>query len=167
MNSKYMVLGISFNWERRKGLDVFLRLAGDLGDSYKIVLVGTNDEVDKMLPGNIISIHHTSDQHELSEIYSAADVVVNPTREDNFPTVNIESLACGTPVITFITGGSAEIIDKRSGIGIVQDDYEGLVTAITNVCEERTLKKEDCRNRSTNFDRYQKFQEYVDLYQAL
>ena len=167
MNSEYMILGISFNWERRKGLDVFLRLASELDDRYKIVLVGTNDEVDKMLPENIISIHHTADQRELSEIYSAADVVVNPTREDNFPTVNIESLACGTPVITFITGGSAEIIDNQSGIGIEQDNYEGLVTAITNVCEGRILKKDDCIKRSTFFDRYRKFQEYVDLYQAI
>lgn len=159
-----LILGISFNWEKRKGLDVFLRLANDLDDSYRIVLVGTNDDVDKKLPARIISIHHTADQHELSQIYSAADVMVNPTREDNFPTVNIEALACGTPVITFITGGSAEIIDKYSGVGIRQDDYEGLIAAIKDVSEKNKLKSEDCVERSKCFDRHQKFQEYVKLY---
>ena len=167
MSNEYMILGISFYWEKRKGLDVFLRLANTLDDRYKIVLVGTNDEVDKMLPTSIISIHNTSDQNELSEIYTAADVVVNPTREDNFPTVNIESLACGTPVITFITGGSAEIIDNMSGIGVEQDDYAGLVTAITDVCEKGLLEKDDCIKRSKCFDRYQKFQEYAELYQVI
>ena len=164
MSSEYMILGISFNWERRKGLDVFLRLANELDDRYRIVLVGTNAEVDKLLPNNIISIHHTADQQELSEIYSAADVFINPTREDNFPTVNIEALACGTPVITFRTGGSEEIIDKKCGIGIDQDNYEELIAAIVDVCEKKKITSENCVKRSTCFDRNQKFLEYVELY---
>lgn len=167
MDPIYLILGISFNWEKRKGLDVFSRLANELDERYRIVLVGTNDEVDATLPDSIISIHNTADQHELSELYSAADVLVNPTREDNFPTVNIEALACGTPVVTFNTGGSAEIIDQQSGISVEQDDYERLINAIKIVCEEKAINSIDCVDRSKSFDRYQKFQEYVDLYQAI
>ncbi len=121
-----IILGISFNWEKRKGLDVFIKLASLLNENYQIVLVGTDDDVDKLLPPHILSIHQTSNQKELCEIYSAADVLVNPTREDNFPTVNIESLACGTPVVTFRTGGSAEIIDNCSGVSVEQDDIDGV-----------------------------------------
>lgn len=77
-----------------------------MDDRFKIVLVGTNDEDDKILPDNIISIHRTSNQKELAEIYSSADLYFNPTREENYPTVNMESIACGTPVMTFKTGGS-------------------------------------------------------------
>lgn len=103
--TEYMVLGVSFDWGKRKGLDVFQHLAEDLDERYAIVLVGTDDKIDSFLPDRIISIHRTHSQKELAEIYSAADVFINPTREENFPTVNIEALACGTPVITFDTGG--------------------------------------------------------------
>lgn len=167
MKPIYMLLGISFNWERRKGLDVFLKLASLLDENYQIVLVGTDDEVDKLLPPHFLSRHQTTEQKELCEIYSAADVLVNPTREDNFPTVNIESLACGTPVVTFRTGGSAEIIDNSSGISVEQDDIDGLVRAIKDICEGHTIHSEGCLARSKSFDRYAKFKEYVDLYQAI
>ncbi len=85
-------------------------------NKFQIVLVGTDDSIDKMLPNSIISIHRTRDQNELAEIYSAADLFVNPTREENYPTVNMESIACGTPVLTFRTGGSPEILTKRQVI---------------------------------------------------
>ena len=85
-------------------------------NKFQIVLVGTDDSIDKMLPNSIISIHRTRDQNELAEIYSAADLFVNPTREENYPTVNMESIACGTPVLTFRTGGSPEILDEKTGL---------------------------------------------------
>lgn len=163
----FIILGVSFNWESRKGLDVFLNLASMLDENYKIVLVGTDDEVDKLLPPRFLSIHQTTDQNELCEIYSVADVLVNPTREDNFPTVNIESLACGTPVVTFRTGGSAEIIDDNSGISVELDDIDGLVKAIKDICEGHRIHPEGCLTRSKCFDRNEKFLEYVDLYQAI
>ena len=167
MDKEFIVLGISFNWERRKGLDVFLDLSTKLDSKYQIVLVGTDNVVDKKLPDDVISIHQTANQKELAEIYSAADVLVNPTREDNFPTVNIESIACGTPVITFNTGGSAEIIDNNSGISIEQDDIDGLIVSIKEICESDTINSNDCIQRSKQFDRIDKFKEYVDLYQSL
>lgn len=103
--SKNILLGVAFGWGERKGLDVFLELAKRLdGAKYQIVLVGTDDSVDKQLPESILSIHRTENQQQLAEIYTAADLFVNPTREENYPTVNMESIACGTPVLTFRTG---------------------------------------------------------------
>ena len=95
---KYILLGVAFDWGARKGLDIFIELAKRLDEKYQIVLVGTNEKTDKLLPNDIISIHRTQNQKELAEIYTAADLFVNPTREENFPTVNIEALACGTPL---------------------------------------------------------------------
>ena len=86
---KKIVLGVSFGWGDRKGLDAFLELAKRLPDDYRIVLIGTNESVDAKLPENVISIHRTDNQEALAKIYSAADVFVNCTREDTFPTVNI------------------------------------------------------------------------------
>ena len=106
---KFIILGVASIWETRKGIDVFIELAKRLDERFRIVLVGTDDEIDNALPDNIISIHRTSNQIELAEIYSASDIFFNPTREDTYPTVNMEAIACGTPVMTFNTGGSPEI----------------------------------------------------------
>ncbi|MBQ4269875.1 MAG: glycosyltransferase, partial [Clostridia bacterium] len=96
LENKFIVLGVAFDWGVKKGLDVFIELSKRLDENYKIILVGTNDAIDKQLPKNILSIHRTQNQKELAEIYSAADVFVNATREETFGLVNIEALACGT-----------------------------------------------------------------------
>lgn len=164
MKAEYMVLGVAFDWGRRKGLDVFSFLAENLDKRYQIVLVGTDDSIDAQLPKNILSIHRTHDQYELAEIYSSADVFVNPTREDNFPTVNIEALACGTPVITFETGGSPEIINDKCGSVIAVDDNEGMLAEINRVCEKKPYKREDCLLRAKELEKNECFKEYVALY---
>lgn len=167
MKSEFTVLGVSFNWEKRKGLDVFIQLAKMLDERYHIVLVGTDSVIDQQLPSNIKSIHQTSNLDELRKLYTSADVFVNPTREENFPTVNIEALACGTPVVTFITGGSAEIIDPSCGIAIRQDDIEGIRQAIIRTCEDAPFSTMQCRRRALQFEKTTKFQEYIALYNEL
>ena len=164
LENKKIVLGVAFGWGVKKGLDVFCELSRMLPDNYQIVLVGTSENVDKELPKNIISIHRTSNQVELAKIYTSANAFVNPTREDTFPTVNMESLACGTPVVTFKTGGSPEIIDNSCGIVVEKNDIEGLKRAILKICEEKPFSKESCIERAKKFDEKIKFKEYIDLY---
>ncbi|MBQ8566857.1 MAG: glycosyltransferase [Clostridia bacterium] len=164
---KYILLGVAFDWSVRKGLDVFIELAKRLDDEYQIVLVGTNDEIDKSLPKNIISIHKTENQAELAKIYSASDLFINPTREDNFPTVNMESIACGLPLITFKTGGSIEIFDEGSGLMVDKDDIDGMERAIRQVRKDGGLSREECILRSKKYDQNERFTEYVDLIQSM
>lgn len=166
--NKFVILGVALGWEKRKGLDVFLELAKRLDDRFKIVLVGMNDTVDKQLPSNIISIHRTHDQKELAEIYSAADVFVNPTREDNFPTTNIEALACGTPVVTtYGTGGGCEMLDEKSGVAVNVSDVAEIERQIVRICSEKVFSSEDCVDRAKSFDQNVKFREYIKLYENL
>lgn len=163
--NKFILLGVSFGWGKRKGLDVFVELASRLdSDKYQIVLVGTDEKVDKLLPSNIISIHRTQNQKELAEIYTAADLFVNPTREENYPTVNMEALACGTPVVTFKTGGSPEIIDNSCGLTVDCDDVATIEKKIRQVCEKKIFDTNSCLNRAADFDRNNRLKEYVDLY---
>lgn len=164
IGDKFIVLGVAFDWGIRKGLDVFVNLAKMLDDRFQIVLVGTNNETDKQLPENIISIHRTQNQAELAEIYSAADLFVNPTREENYPTVNMEAIACGTPVLTFRTGGSPEIIDEKTGMVVDCDDEEALYNAIVNIEKNRPFFKKDCINIACSFAEEDKYREYIDLY---
>lgn len=165
--NKKIILGVSFVWNDTKGLDVFKNLSCRLSDDYRVVLVGINDAVDEELPENILTIHRTQDQRELAEIYSAADVFVNPTREDNYPTVNMEALACGTPVITFRTGGSPEMLDATCGSVISCDDVDVLEREIIRVCTEKPYVVEACLKKAQEFDKNQRFTEYVELYERI
>ncbi len=164
LEDKYILLGVAFGWGKRKGLDVFLDLEKKLDSRYQIVLVGTDEEIDAQLPKNILSIHCTQNQTELVEIYTAADVFVNPTREENYPTVNMEAIACGTPVVTFATGGSPESLDETCGSVVACNDNEGMLKEIIRVCEEKPYSVQACLNRAKTFDKNARFMEYVELY---
>ena len=166
--NKYIVLGVAFGWGKRKGLDVFIELEKRLDkEKYKIVLVGTDDSVDKLLPENIISIHRTQNQTELAEIYTAADVFANPTREENYPTVNMESVACGTPVVTFNTGGSPEMLDETCGAVAEKDDTDAMYNEIIRICETKPYSEEACLKKANGFDAWRKFENYVQLYRKI
>ena len=163
---KSVLLGVAFGWGVRKGLDVFVELAQRLDpEKYQIVLVGTDEKTDKLLPENIISIHRTQNQAELAEIYTAADLFVNPTREENYPTVNMESIACGTPVLTFRTGGSPEILTEKTGSVVPCDDIDTLEQEIRRICIEKPFSQPDCLEHAKSFDMHQRFEEYVKLYE--
>lgn len=167
LENKIIVLGVAFDWGYKKGLDVFIELASALPKQYQIVLVGTNEAVDEQLPLNIISIHKTSNKSELAELYSSADVFFNPTREENYPTVNMEAIACGTPVVTFETGGSPEIVTDKTGIVIKSNSVDESVAAIRECCEKHLFKKEDCLERAKNFNEKERFKEYLNLYKNI
>ncbi|MBE5749746.1 MAG: glycosyltransferase [Clostridiales bacterium] len=167
LNDKFVILGVAFGWGEKKGLDVFIELSKRLDDRFKIVLVGTSEHVDKLLPIEIISIHSTNNQQELAEIYSACDLFVNPTREENFPTVNIEALACGLPVLTFRTGGSPEIVDATCGMVVEKNDVDALEREILRIYKEKPYLKVSCIKRAKDFDKNKKFLEYVCLYESI
>lgn len=166
-DDKYILLGVAFDWGKRKGLDVFIELSKRLTDKYQIILVGTNDNIDRQIPENIISIHRTENQHELAKLYTMADLFVNPTREENYPTVNMEAVACGTPVLTFRTGGSMEMLDDTCGSIVDCDDVDSMVREIKNICEYKLFSEEDCLKRAKEFDIDSKFTSYVELYESI
>ena len=165
LQDQFILLGVAFTWEG-KGLPYFTQLAKQLRLDEKVVLVGLTPQQIKQLPPEIIGIPRTNNAAELARIYSAADVFVNPTLEDTFPTTNLEALACGTPVVTFNSGGSPESVDTECGLVVARGDLTGLVAAIGTV---RKLGKESyaakCRQRALErFDKDARLAEYVRLY---
>lgn len=159
--SECVILGVSFVWNYKKGLDCFVKLRNELNEQYRIVLVGTDSSIDKQLPSGIVSIHRTQNQKELAEVYSAADVFFNPTREEVLGLVNLESLACGTPVVTFNTGGSPECIDEYSGIIVEEGDD------IKTVFEKKTyanIMEENCIKRAKQFKENEVYLKYLNIY---
>ncbi len=162
----YMVLGVAFDWGKRKGLDVFIGLSEILDPSYTIVLVGVNDEISNTIPKNIVTVNKTHDQRQLAEIYTAADVFLNPTREEVLGMVNLEALACGTPVITSDAGGSPECIDSRCGEVVNCGDLNVLKERIYKVCTEKLYSENDCISRAEKFNVCKKYREYIELYRS-
>jgi glycosyltransferase involved in cell wall biosynthesis len=169
LKNSFLILGVASTWEERKGLNDFIKLSNILNNSYKIVLVGLSAKQLKTLPDTIIGIKRTESIEELVQLYSTADVFVNPTLEDNFPTTNLEAMACGTPVITYQTGGSPESVIKETGIVIKKGDIKELVKAIQTVKKQGKQKyTKECRKHiEQNFDKNDKFAEYISLYKKL
>lgn len=153
LTDKKIILGVAGVWTEKKGFNDFLELAKLIDDSYRIVLVGVNDKQLKMLPSSVIGIKRTNDVKELAEIYTAADVLFNPTYEDNYPTVNLEAQACGTPVITYPTGGSVESVPSENVVNSVNEFYELLRSS-----KELVIAK-------TSFSKQEKYSDYVRLYE--
>ncbi|WP_407384384.1 glycosyltransferase [Holdemanella porci] len=132
IKDKFIVLGVSSVWDHMKGLDDYLELSHLLSDDCKLVLVGLTQEQVDNLPSNILGITRTESIDQLAMIYSESDVFVNLSYCENYPTVNIEALACGTPVLTYETGGSPEIVRKYGGAVVEKKN----ILAVKNKIDE-------------------------------
>lgn len=157
LENKKIILGVAYKWTERKGLEYFNKLACDLPDSYAIVLVGKAGKLNE----RIIRIEKTENKGELAEIYSACDLFVNPTLFENYPTVNVEALSCLTPVITFSSGGSGEVITPFNGKIIDRGNYESLKQALL---EESFFDKEAMERERGKYDEQNAYLKYYELY---
>ncbi|MCK9627011.1 MAG: glycosyltransferase [Bacteroidales bacterium] len=166
--SKLSILGVATAWGKEKGLYDFFKLRELLPlEEYDIVLVGLTKAQINDLPAGIIGIARTESVEELAVLYSEAGIFVNPTYADSFPTVNLESLACGTPVITYRTGGSPETIDENTGYLVDPGDVKSIVEIIKKV-KYQPLSAYDCRLRAEKyFNKDECFMNYILLYEQL
>ncbi|MGM0923273.1 MAG: glycosyltransferase family 4 protein [Bacillota bacterium] len=170
LQDKFIILGVASAWEKRKGYKYFYELSKKIKEDEIIVLVGLTEKQIKELPDNIIGIIKTNSVKELAEIYSAADVFINPTLEDNFPTTNLEALACGTPVITFNTGGSMESIDDSSGIVVEKGNTENLLRSTNSIrhnIKSGIKYKSASLSRSKLYNKNERYKEYIQLYNEI
>jgi len=169
LEKKKVVIAVASTWSNRKGLNDIFLLSRKLSDDYRIIIVGLKNKQVKALPESIIGISKTNNTEELAELYSMADVYINPTYQDNFPTTNLEALACGTPIVTYRTGGSIESVDEDTGVIVEQNDIEGLVQGIEYLCQKnKSIISEKCRKKALlNYDKNSKFNEYYNLYKKI
>ncbi len=168
VKGKKILLGVATIWNHRKGLDTFIWLSKMLSADFQIVLVGdvAHNRVGD-IPSNIICIQKTTSKKELISIFQSSFIYINPTLADNFPTVNIEALASGLPLVTFDTGGSAECLDESCGISVRKGDNEGMLNAILEItAKPEKYRPENSIERANNFSLYQ-FDKYVNLYHKL
>lgn len=166
LRAKYILIGVASIWSKEKGFDDFLRLASMLNDGEQLVLVGVTDEDKKRLPRNVVGISRTENVRQLAALYSTATAFVNLTYQDNYPTVNLEAIACGTPVVTYRTGGSVEAVTGDTGLVVPQGDVKVALRAVRNI--ERRGKQAyavACRQYAeAHFRKEDRYAEYFDLY---
>ena len=164
--NKPIVMACAAVWDQRKGFKDVLKIA-DLLPEYQIVIVGISKNQADSLPEDIIGIQRTESVNELVQIYSAADVFINPTYEDNFPTTNLEALACGTPVVTYRSGGSPECIDESSGIVVTKGNINELAEEIKITIKKSRISFLSCVQRASEFNKDHKFLEYVTTLKSI
>lgn len=167
ISDKFVILGMANKWLSIENIDTLRYIVGNIDNKSVLVLIGCKDSTN--LPDGVIGIKFVSDRNQLAMYYSMADVFVNVTKVDTLPTVNIEALACGTPVITYDSGGSSEILDEGTGYVVPYGDYEGLLHSIEIV--KRNGKKYYTRNCVERvgavFDNRKCYKEYINLYNTL
>lgn len=166
LEGKFIILGVAGVWDRRKGLKYFKDLSSKLAKDEVVVLIGLSKKQIKVLPENIIGVSRTNDIEELVDIYTSSDVFVNLTLEDNFPTTNLEALACGTPVITFDTGGSPESVSSTVGYIAQKFNIEEIYEKIKLIkLNGNAYYQRECLEiASKRFNKEFKYKEYIELY---
>lgn len=162
-NKRFTALAVSSIWTKEKGIDELNKIIPLLDKDIDVIVVGKN--------GNKIKgakhIERTSNRKELVELYSSASVLINPTIQETFGLVNVEANACGTPVITYKTGGSPETINEESGIVVSKYDYKEFARTINNLKKDNKFNKEKVINNSKRFDRKDMLNNYKNLFNSL
>lgn len=130
LERKKIALGVANGWGPHKGLKYLQQMALDLPDEWKVVAVGLSDEQLTQLPDGMLGIKRTNSPQELAAWYTTADVFVNPTLEDTYPTTNLEAQACGTPVVSFDSDGAAETVAPGAGAVVPRMNYSRLVDRV-------------------------------------
>lgn len=158
-----IILGVSQGWSSEKGLDDMLMLAASLQEQVTVLLVGYRgyapDRVNVQYLGR-------KNKNELVELYSAADVFVNPSRMETFGLVTAEAMACGTPVVAYTNTVFKDIVPRQCGILVDDGKLEKMVQAVMHVLHEGKLMYSDnCRAWCKQmFDKRRQIQNYLDIY---
>ncbi|MCR5485919.1 MAG: glycosyltransferase [Lachnospiraceae bacterium] len=167
LQGKTVLLGVANPWRERKGLDDFISLAERLPEGYAIVMIGLKKKQLARIPSKIIGMEKTDSVSEMAMWYTLADQYVNLTREDTFPTTNLEALACGTPVITYRAGGSPESVTHSTGEVLEVDDLDAVLSSITRFGRKGQDLSGECLSRAKEYDRNLRFREYMAKYEEI
>lgn len=168
-DGKKVLLGVCAKWTSEKGFDDFVELAKRIDDDYIIVMLGLKTGFFKRLPERIIAIQRTENMNVLVQLYNRALVMLTLSHNDTYPTTNLESLACGTPVITYPTGGSPEAIDENTGYIVEAGNFDSIIDAIRTIDKNgKSHYSAHCRARAERlFNKDLQFAKYGELYKQV
>ncbi|HCV55195.1 MAG TPA: hypothetical protein DF911_04255 [Erysipelotrichaceae bacterium] len=161
LEDKRVYLAAASVWTKTKGFDDLVQLSTYLSSDEALVIVGVSRSQQRQLShANVIALERLSSANVMAQVYSAADVLLNPTYEDTFPTVNLEAQACGCGVVTYRTGGSSEMVTEKTGAVVEKGNWDELLNAARNLSAE----KEDCIRHAQQFTKEKMLNQYFQLY---
>ena len=169
IGSRTMILGVSVGWSPDKGRSEMIKIAEEMPEAA-VVLVG-NQPKNAEYPPNVITIAFTDSKEELAELYSAADVFFNPSKQETFGLVSGEALACGTPLVVYNTTACPEFVTEYTGV--IMDTGTGVVEAVKTMLDKnnrygREFVKNKCREFvETNFNMKKNIDRYIELFDEL
>ena len=162
----FLVMGMANKWLQSDNIDMLSRVSSL--DGVRLMIIGCTEVQKKTLNNigkNIIAIGFIKDRDELAKYYSAADVFVNLTHADTLPTVNMESICCGTPVITYDSCGSPELVDEETGLVVKENDKNGIINGIEYIKNHPFL---NCRQvGAERFNKLKCYNRYIEIYKEL
>jgi len=164
------ILAIASIWLAEKGIQDLIELAGMLHSEEKLIIVGRMEKAQReAFPAGVEFIERTENVAKLAALYASATAFINPTWQDNYPTVNLEAIACGTPVVTYRTGGSVEAVAEGTGFVVEQGNVQGLLERVRELAaEDRKTVAERCRAHALqHFSKQERYQDYIRLYESL
>lgn len=168
LDNQFLILAVASNWYKEKGFDDLVSLSFMLREDEKLIIVGTNtSQAKKFNAETTIGMKRTNSIEELADLYSSANVLVNPTYEDTFPTVNLEAQACGTPVITYPTGGSTEMIRENTGIVTSEKTVESLLSAIQVEKTPFSMSEKACIENASRYSKEVMLSRYQQIYKEI
>ena len=147
--SKLILFGSVKLTDKRKGIDYMVeacRLLAKqhpaLKEQLALVAVGMHAaELQPLVPFKVHNMGYVKEEHQLVEIYNAADLYVIPSLDENLPNTIMEAMACGTPCVGFPTGGIPEMIDHLKNGYLTKEHSaeqlaEGIYTLLTTPAYE-------------------------------
>lgn len=164
------ILGVASIWLEEKGWSDLVKLSTMLRSDESLVLVGKiTEEQQKQLPPNVRWIARTDNVRQLAALYARSTVFVNPTWQDNYPTVNLEAIACGTPVVTYRTGGSIESVTEGTGAVVEQGDVAAMLEKVRELAAaDHAATAARCRAWAlAHFRKEDCYLNYIQLYENL
>lgn len=162
-----IILAVSQGWDENKGLSDLIEVAKRF-PNCKVVLVGKPPE-HKHLPENMILIPFISDLDKLVEVYSVADVFVNPSHMETFGKVTAEAMACGTPVVLYDNTGNKELVVPGVGELAKNLDIDDLCNKVELILNKgKEYYEVNCiKNVSESFEMSNQLEEYIKAYRQL
>ena len=167
IENEFVILGMADKWYAEQNREIVEKLINTQGANTKIIIVGCKEDQRKYFEqfDKVIPLGYVSNRNKMADIYAAADVFVNLTRADTLPTVNMESICCGTPVITFRCCGSPELVDEDCGYIIEEGDCEGLLSRIEDI--KQSPLSFDVAKKQREFDKNECYKKYLDVYKSV
>ena len=169
LEDRFVILAAASTWYKEKGSEDLVRLAQKLPKGTALAVIGVTGSLKKKLNlPDVITMERTENADQMAELYSSADVFINLTQEDTFPTVNIEALACGCPVLTYAVGGSPEIVTETTGLSVPANDLNAVIGMIKVMRDRQIIfRTEDCIARGNEYSRERMKEEYRKLYDEM